>query len=158
MNKLAPFEEIKLVTRKQLSNPTNIQNSFMVTKWLSVSYNNTTVCSKADYFRRKGVSIETINALLYYGNKGGFGFTTKNKENDPLKDHLKKFYKFSEREYQIQKHLIVVDNILINELALKLGLNKKECKKIGANWVKPKKEKLKKADLKPQVKGLGSYN
>jgi len=140
---------------------TDVDNNklFIINRWASFNPNNRELCEKVSRLISGKVNKKVIKSLMFLSlNKKVPKYLKLEKEDDVLKDHLKKFYKFSEREYQIQKHLIVVDNILINELALKLGLNKKECKKIGANWVEPKKEKLRKEDLKPKAKGLGSYN
>ncbi len=120
---------------------------FIINRWASYNEKLSINASMIDRLMLK-CDKDILKGLMAECLRGEISkFLKADKEDQFLIDAYKKHYGFSNREYQIQKHLIDVD---LKTLAIDQAWDKKMCKKYKIEWNEPKKQRLKKSDLEPK--------
>jgi len=106
----------------------NVDNNklFILNRWASFNPDNAAACSRIDRLMLKCDKnlIKSLMGVLI--NKRIPKYFKAEKADAFLVEAYKKHYEFSQREYEMQKHLIKVE---LATLALEQGWDKKICKK-----------------------------
>lgn len=121
---------------------------YIVLRWASFCPENFALISKLDRYnlgvKNKDI-IKFLMANLMCRRMPKFLKSTK--QDKELLDYARRYYNFSSRELDMQKHLIdFKDKVFLSELAFKFGWDKKTCKKYNVDFVTPKKRKIKKEE------------
>jgi len=116
--------------------------------WLSFNKENLDICQRLNkYFMY--VKSDILLWILYYKIDIGNKFIKRNKviydtKLDFLKNYIKKYFSWSEREFLYNKKII--DKLLVSEDVKKqlnetFGFSKDECKKLNLDYVSYKKKR-----------------
>lgn len=120
---------------------------FIVNRYLGMEVSNVEVTAKVDKWSTGGVGKDILIAYLFLKinkKKKFIKYLKRDKEDLELNGYVKQYYGFSGRELEFQKGLInFEDKSFLKELSIKLGWDRKVCRKFGVAWKEPKKEKLK---------------
>lgn len=149
-NKLGIFEQYKLLFDGKQEDLTKIKSSSLhiLIQWLSFGKTNLNICQKLNKYYMF-VNSDVLKWILYYkldvDNK--YIKYLKSIKDDKLvflKDYLKKYFKWSEREYS--KSLILIDKLLETEefkntVSYVFGFSEKECKKLNISYKKEIKKR-----------------
>jgi hypothetical protein len=124
--------------------PTSVHKPLI--HWVSFSRDNIEICQKLNkYFMY--VPSKILIWILYYKIDIDNRFVKRMKpvydnKFDFLKDYLKRYFNWSEREYNFNKKVIdklVVDKEVMKELNETFGFSQQECKKLDLDYVVYKK-------------------
>lgn len=152
VNKNSVFESYKLLFDGKEEDLNKIPNShlFVLIRWLSFSKSNIDICNILNFYY-KYVKHDIIKWLLYWRldieNKYiKFIKPEKEKELEFLKNYLKQYFSWSEKEFTYNKKII--DKLLENDnfkigLCNVFGFSKEECKKLDIKYIS---HKLKRKD------------
>jgi hypothetical protein len=131
------------------STPLDTSNTtppLLVNRFLSAHRPNIRLCDKINrysFWIPKDLYFSIIYSTLAKQNPPwGVKYVKKNKDKedklDFWYDSLKRYYLWSNRE--LKENILLIDDELKQELAIKFGYNKEECKKLGVSFTDMKIE------------------
>ena len=149
-NKLGIFEQYKLLFNGTQEDLVKIPSSsfFVLINWLSYNKNNLDICQKLNRYY-KYVNTDVLKYLLYWkldteGKYIKFIKSIKGEKLDFLKDYIKKYFSYSEREFILMKPVfdkLLNDNDFKQILNITFGFSESECKKLDIQYKKDIKKR-----------------